>query len=292
MCENSWLERAVPPAVMKFRVSFINFLNSVPLGWGFLQGSYRDTFQLLFDVPSECARHLESGQADVGLIPVIEYQRIGGLRVLPEISISSKREVRSVLFVCSKPLLEVRRVAVDTSSRTSAALLEIILRTFYRRDEIVFEPHRPEPAEMLEKYDAALIIGNPALRVPNRPLHVVDLAAEWNRFTGLPFVFAVWAVRAGVELGEAASVFYASRREGLEQLDGIARSYSERLGLPREEVEVYLREHLDYGLDGENLRGLETFFQLAGELGLIEAPRPLRFYPVPAGVRGSSPECR
>ncbi len=267
---------------MRFRASFINFLNTVPLGWGFLRGSYRQSFEILFDVPSECARHLSSGEADVGLIPVIEYQRIDGLRVLPRISISAKREAKSVLFVCRKPLLEIRRVAVDTSSRTSAALLQIVLQSFYRRSDVVFEPHRPDPSAMLEDHDAALIIGNPALRVPSRPLHVVDLAQEWNRFTGLPFVFAVWAVRSGVDLGPDAALFYQSRDEGLQQLERIAELYSQRLSLPRAEILTYLSEYLDYGLDGENLRGLTTFFEMARDLGLIDTVRPLDFYPLGA----------
>lgn len=269
-----------------FRVSFINFLNSVPLGWGFLHGSSRHVFRLLFDVPSECARHLAEGGADVGLIPAVEYQRIAGLRVLPDIAIASKREVRSVLFVCRKPIPAIRRVAVDTSSRTSVALLKIVLRRFYRREEIVFEPHRPDPEAMLECYDAALIIGNPALRIPDRPLHVVDLAQEWNRFTGLPFVFAVWAVRQGVDLGDQATVFYRSRAEGLSRLDRIAEIYSQRLGLSADDIRIYLGEQLDYRLDAENRRGLETFFHLSHQLGLVEGVRPLEFYPYqPAGDR-------
>ena len=262
---------------MKAKVSFIEFLNSVPLGWGFLHGPYRDAFELLFDVPSQCARRLSRGEVDIGLIPAIEYQNIPDLRVLPDIAIASKREVKSVLFVSKVPLQQVERIALDTSSRTSVALLKILLQHFYGRDSIRYCQERPDPERMLEQYDAALIIGNPALKVSYHSLQVYDLAREWNRFTGLPFVFAFWAVRPGVDLGEQAQFFARSRDLGLKEVDSIAKLYSRKLGVPAEEIRDYIHT-LNYRLDESNLQGLNTFFELAAQLGLIAQPRPLRFY--------------
>lgn len=264
----------------KLKVSFIEYLNSVPLGWGFLKGPYQDAFDILFDVPSQCARHLSTGKADVGLIPAIEYQRIPGLSVLPDISIASKREAKSVLFVSKKPLTEVPSVAVDSSSRTSVALLKILLQKFYGRHSVRYHQESPDPERMLELHDAALIIGNPALKVRRDSLHVYDLANEWNRFTGLPFVFAVWAVRSGADLGEQAQIFYRSREQGLKEIDSIASLYSKKLGVEAGEIREYILENLNYSLDQDNLRGLQTFFDTAAELGLIASSRSLQFYPV------------
>ncbi len=266
---------------MRNRLSLIDFLNAVPLQWGFTQGSCRDSFQLLFDVPSQCARRLALGEADVGLIPVIEYQRIADLRILPEISIASKREVRSVLFVSRKPMDEIERIAVDTSSRTSAALLRILLWEFYGNQRARFFEEAPDPESMLSRYDAALLIGNPALHVAGQGRIIYDLAHEWFRFTGLPFVFAFWAVRSGVDLGDRVEYFYRSRAEGLQQLQRISRTYAERLQLAQEEVFDYLSRNLDYSLDDENLRGLATYFRLAAKWKLIEGDLPLRFYSSP-----------
>lgn len=263
----------------RLRVSLIDFLNSMPLGWGLIRRP-RAEIQLLYDVPSQCARHLANGQADVGLIPVIEYQTIPGLRVLPGISISAKRESRSVLFVSRCSLERVQRVAVDTSSRTSAVLLRIVLHCFYGRRNILFEPHPADPARMLADYDAALIIGNPALKMERTSLRVYDLAAEWRRFTGLPFVFAFWAVRPGVELRSLSDLFYQSRRFGLQQVESIARAYGSRLGMGEAEVVDYLQRYLDYSLDRKNLEGLRTFYRMACDLGVIPSIRPLEFYPV------------
>ena len=261
---------------MKLKVSFIEFLNAVPLGWGLTEGRYRDTLDLVFDVPSGCAEHLAADEVDVGLIPVIEYQSIEGLKVLPGISIGARREVKSVLFISRVPLEAVSRVAVDRSSRTSVALLKIILQEFYRKDSVEYTAEPPDPERMLERYDAALLIGNPALHVSDSFL-VYDLAHEWYRFTGLPFVFAVWAVRPGVDLGDQAELFYLSRAAGLEAIDIVAQQYSERLGLPASEIRDYLN-NLDYFLDDASRRGLETFFELAAQARLIPSPRPLDLY--------------
>jgi chorismate dehydratase len=261
----------------KKRVSFIEFLNAVPLGWGFTHGSCRGAFQILFDVPSSCAARLATGDADVGLIPAIEYQNIPGLRVIPDIAIASRREVRSVLFVSKVPLEQVESVALDRSSRSSVALLKIILHTFHGKEEIAYLPASPEPDEMLRDCDSALIIGNTALRVSDESLYVYDLAREWNRFTGLPFVFAFWAVRSGVELGAQTGLFYQSRQEGLRDTGLISRLYAGKLGLSAQTIHEYLTTNLSYSLDEPSVRGLQTFYELAAGLGLIASPRQLRY---------------
>ncbi len=276
--------------LMKLRMSFINFLNSVPLGWSFLHGDLQDAFELLFDVPSQCARRLADGSADIGLIPVVEYLRNPALAIVPGISIASKHEVKSVLFVSNLPLERVRSVALDTSSRTSAALLRILLKRFHGLGSVSYHESPPDPERMLATHDAALIIGNPALKVDSSRFFVFDLALEWSQFTGLPFVFAFWAVRKDVDLGERVALFYRSRREGLERIDTIARMYSERLSLTPAEIRSYLSDCLDFSLDETNLKGLRLFFELATEEGLVDQNRELEFVsnPSAAGTRDES----
>lgn len=242
-----------------------------------MNGSQAGKFDLVFDVPSECARHLATGEVDVGLIPVIEYIRIPNLRVIPDISIASKRRVRSVLFVSKRPIEEVRHVAVDSSSRTSTMLLRVVLDRFYGRKDVRFEVFPPTPSEMLEKTDAALLIGNPALKVSTDGLLAYDLAREWYKFTGLPFVFAFWAVREEVNIEDHLEAFYSSRREGLESIDEMAETYSARLGLSPDSIRSYLRSNLDYTLGEDNLRGLTTFLELAVDLGVSNVREAIRF---------------
>lgn len=270
---------------VKLRVSFIEFLNAVPLGWSFLEGPDEDAFDLLFDVPSVCAHRLACGEADVGLIPVIEYHNIAGLQVLPDIAIASKRDVRSVLFVSKVPIEKVSRVILDPSSRTSVVLLKILLHQFYRQSDVDYVVSSADPFSMRAEADAALLIGNRALKTPTENLFVYDLAREWNRFTGLPFVFAFWAVRDGVRLGHLQEVFYRSRDLGLQQVDQVAALYSQKLGLSPESIRYYILRNLSYTLGEKDLLGLRRFYELAFQLKLIPRLRSLRFYRDPVMKR-------
>ncbi len=261
----------------RYRISFIEFLNAAPLGWSFLHGRLEGRHEMLLDVPAECARRLRDGEADAGLIPVIEYQRIPGLEVVPGIGIASREEVRSVLFVSRKPFREVESVAVDTSSRTSVALLRILFEEFHGCRGVLLEPAPPHPGSMLSNYDAALLIGNPALQVSPQGLYVYDLAREWHRFTGLPFVFAFWGIRETAAADGLAELLHEALAEGLAAVPLIAEWYSTRLPLAPLEIRRYLTTNLEYRLDPACLKGLETFYSLAHKHHLIDGVRPLRF---------------
>ena len=222
-----------------------------------------------------------AGTADIGIIPSIAYATIPGLAVLPDVAIAAKNSVRSILLVVKKPIEQVQTVALDTSSRTSVALTKILLAKYFpvvpERDYLDMAP---DLDAMLGRADAALLIGDSALQVDRSRHQALDLAEEWRRFTGKPFVFAFWAIRfaslrdthCAYDLGE---VFSRSRDHGLEaqNLDGIAREWSARLGLNEAEIKSYLTENIHYTLDRENTEGLELFYRYAAELGLIpEAP--------------------
>lgn len=241
-----------------------------------LHGDERGRFDLAFTTPARCADELRAGRAEVGIIPSVEYQRIDGLGVLRGLSIASKDRVRSVLLLSRGPLEDVRSVALDTSSRTSAALVKVLLHKFYNLDFRTI-PCAPDPASMLRTADAALLIGDPAL-VYHGPERVFDLAAEWKKFTGLPFVFAVWAYRAAAPALDRESLrrdFTHSRDYGLASVDEIAAEFAPRLGLSAQELRIYLTENIDYTLDEDNLAGLRLFYELAREVGAIPAVKAL-----------------
>ena len=261
----------------KLRVGIVNFLNSKPLAWGFLKGHHADLFAPSYHPPALVARLLAQGNIDIGLIPSIEVQRIPGLTVLPDLCVASNHEVRSVILVSRCPPEEIRKVALDQNSRTSAALLRILLRERYGLDpEYVQE--RPDPERMLEENDAALVIGDPALKVDRERFRVIDLAGEWNALTGLPFTFAVWAVRPGVDLPELPFYFKSSLRYGLSSLDNLVRESAAELELEREDVHSYLTENLHFFLRQDEIAGLEEFYRRAHTHGLILEPKPLAFW--------------
>ncbi|HYN20387.1 MAG TPA: menaquinone biosynthesis protein, partial [Thermoanaerobaculia bacterium] len=259
----------------KLRVGIVNFLNSKPLAWGFLKGHHADLFAPTYHPPAMVARLLGQGALDIGLIPSIEVQRIPGLKVLPDLCIASRHEVKSVLLVSRGPLEQVRKVALDQNSRTSVALVRILLQERGIHPEYVHE--RPDPERMLSEADAALLIGDPALKVEREKYQVIDLAAEWNALTGLPFVFAVWAVRAGVDLPDLPFYFKSSLRYGLSSIDTVSRESAAELGLDSADVVSYLTENLSYFLRQDELAGLEEFYRRAHAHGLILEPKPLEF---------------
>ncbi|MFY9823630.1 MAG: menaquinone biosynthesis protein [Thermoanaerobaculia bacterium] len=261
----------------KLRVGIVNFLNSKPLAWGFLKGHHADLFAPTYHPPALVARLLAQGNLDIGLIPSIEVQRIPNLRVLPDMCVGAQEEVRSVVLVSRGPIEEVRRVALDLNSRTSATLVRILLRERWGLDpEYLHE--RPDPERMLAEADAALIIGDPALRLDRERYQVIDLAAEWKALTGLPFVFAVWAVRPEVEIPDLPFYFKSSLRYGLSSLDILVREAAAELGLDSSEVRAYLTENLHFFLRAEELEGLEEFYRRAYSHGMILEPRPIEFW--------------
>jgi chorismate dehydratase len=259
----------------KLRVGIVNFLNSKPLAWGFLKGHHADLFASTYHPPAMVARLLGQGALDIGLIPSVEVQRIPGLKILPDLCVASTHEVKSVILVSRGPLEQVRRVALDQNSRTSVALLRILLQERGIHPEYLHE--RPDPERMLSEADAALLIGDPALKVERDKYHVIDLAAEWHALTGLPFVFAVWAVRSGVDLPDLPFYFKSSLRYGLSSIDTLSREAAAELGLDSADVRSYLTENLHYFLRQEELAGLEEFYRRAHQHGLILEPRPLEF---------------
>lgn len=261
----------------KLRVGIVNFLNSKPLAWGFLKGHHADLFAPSYHPPAQVARMLGQGNLDVGLIPSIEVQRIPNLRVLPDLCVAARHEVRSVLLVSRCAPGEIRKVALDQNSRTSVTLLRILLRERWGLDpEYIHE--RPDPERMLAEADAALVIGDPALRVDRDRYQIIDLAAEWNTLTGLPFVFAVWAVRPEVDLPDLPFYFKSSLRYGLSSLDTLVREAAAELGLDSDEVRSYLTENLSFFLRRDEIEGLEEFYRRAHAHGLILEPKPIEFW--------------
>jgi chorismate dehydratase len=167
-------------------------------------------------------------------------------------------------------------VATDNSSRTSAALLRVLMRKFYSK-WITVIPLAPRPEIMLERADAALLIGDAALTYSGNVAEVYDLAVEWKRFTGLPFVFALWVGHDDLNLTKRQPEFAASLEFGLAHLDDIAAEYAPKLGIAPEAVKVYLSQNINYSLDEENRQGLRLFYKLAHEAGIIPAQKDLYF---------------
>ena len=251
------------PIKWDLRVSAVSYLNTWPLVWGFLKGPGQGTFDFRFDLPAVCADALANGDADIGLVPCAELDRLG-FGYLPDLGIASTGPVRSILLISRRPFHDIRTLAVDSGSRTSVALARILLAERYGVSPVMTR-QAPELAEMLSDADAALIIGDPALRLDphSLPYHCLDLGEEWTKWCGLPMVFAVWAGRREVLTPGVAQAFQESYEWGSERIREIASEAHRQRGFEEELATDYLTRHIEYRLTARHREGLELFRERA-----------------------------
>jgi chorismate dehydratase len=277
------------------RISASSYSNTAPLIWSFLYGANRGRFEMILDTaPARSAELLAQKRVDAALVPVIAYQMIEDVLLVPEVCVGAREKVRSVCLVTKgEDLKNVKTVSLDVSSKTSVTLTKIIFREFLGR-EPEYKNANPNLKEMLAESDCALLIGDPALTISdcgfgiadfptdNEPrttdeIRKFDLAETWREFTGCGFVFAMWMANA--EKAEIARTIdlAAARDEGLRHLDEIISNYESEISLQREDFKKYLSENISYSIDDSMQRGLELYFRLAHKNGLIEKHKPLSF---------------
>jgi len=271
-------------------VAAIRFLNPAPLMWDFehpphnteLSARYRVDWML----PAECADRLAAGTADIGLVPIASLAVNPGLRVLPGCTIASKHRVRSLLLVrrAHQPLEKLRTIAADTASRTTIAHARILFH-HWGNASLRYVPLPGNLDTMLDRADAAILIGDPALLAleerANREertgeeLVYHDLAEEWRKLTGLPFVSAVWGATGAACHGpleeRVATDLVRSRDHGLANIDALVAEWSARLPLPEDVIQTYFTSNIHYVLDEDCQEGMRCFFRKAAELGILPA---------------------
>jgi chorismate dehydratase len=274
-----------PPPDARLRVAAIDFLNPAPLMWDFehppLDAVLAQRYRIERMSPAECALRLETGQADLGLVPIAALATAPGLRILPGCTIASKGRVRSLLLVrrADRPLEYLCSVAADIASRTTLAYARILFHK-WGNPEATFIPFAADLDRMLARAEAAILIGDPALLAlearndryerTGEELVYHDLAQEWRTLTGLPFVSAVWGAAHSSPLDESvAADLIRSRDHGLANVDALAREWARRFPLPESSIRSYLTESIHYVLDEECLEGMRGFFRMAAEFGVL-----------------------
>jgi chorismate dehydratase len=260
--------------VSPVRLGAVDYLNVRPLVHGL--DRHTDRVSLRFDVPSVCADLLRRGEIDLGMVPSITYLDRSGDRIVPGVCIGSQGEVASVALFHRGPLRDVRSIALDTSSRTSAALTRILCS---RRFGIspTFVAQAPNLPAMLAAADAALLIGDPALFVDHRAFGATktDLGSEWTAMTGLPFVWAFWSGREEAASPDVVALLQQSAVEGMRQSDAIADAYLAGDAGRQATGRKYLRENLMFRLDSNALAGLQSYYREAAALGLAPSRQDL-----------------
>jgi predicted solute-binding protein len=242
------------------RISAVSYLNTSPLVWGLLHGPQENEAEVWFELPSACAASVGAGLADVGIIPVIEMHRLA-LPSVPGLGIASEGDVRSIFLISHVPANRIESLALDTSSRTSAMLARIVLaRKYGARPRTI--PHVPLVDKMLTVADAALVIGDPALRLAPKQegYFVYDLGGEWFEMTGLPMVYAMWA---GRRAGEAVQLLHDSYEYGRERIAEIVAEEAAPRGIPNGLATEYLTRYIVYELSEKHERGLDLYLKMA-----------------------------
>jgi len=255
------------------KVGCVSFLNSKPLIYGLEE---EQSLRLVLDVPSGLLGGLREGRFEVALLPVIDYQRMEGLRVVPAAGIGCNGPTLTVRIFSRVPIEEIRTLACDTDSHTSIALARVILA-----EKLGIHPEFANlSADVGKRCDARLLIGDKVVcEEPKGFEHQLDLGEAWKQFTNLPFVFAVWMARADCELGDLPQRLERAKRLGLEHVDEIITRYAVPRGWPAEIARQYLTSYLQYDIGPAQLRAIELFHQLAAKYAMIDGPvKPLRVY--------------
>ena len=269
----------------RLRIAAIGFLNPAPLMWDFehppLNAPLAFRYQIDRMSPSECAARLASGEADIGLIPIAALATTPGLRILPGCTIASKGRVRSLLLVrrATQRLHALRSVAADMASRTTLAHARILFR-HWNNPNVPFLPAVADLDSMLQRADAAILIGDPALLAleerssrfmrTGEELVYHDIAEEWHTLTGLPYVSAVWGAAHGSPMDESvANDFIQSRDHGLQNINALVAEWSGRIALPEQTIRAYLTTNIHYILDEECIEAMKVFFRMAAQAGAL-----------------------
>jgi chorismate dehydratase len=259
------------------RIGAVGYLNARPLTWALDRD--RDRWRVRYDVPSVCASLLHEGSVDLGLIPSIEYLHSKEYRFVPGVGIGSRGPVASVALYTRKPIEDVRHVALDTSSRTSVTLIQVLCRHHFHIAPS-FVPHGPDLAAMTTACDAGLLIGDPAFDADHEALGLrkIDLGEAWNQMTGLPFIYAAWTGRpAGIDDGVVRALLQA-QADGVAARKAIAEEYGAGDTTRAARAAIYLRDNVKYGLGPEEAAGLQMFLDYAAEMGLGPRRRTLEFF--------------
>lgn len=248
----------------------VSYLNTVPLVWGLLRSpdpAVSQVFDLRFALPSDCADQLAAGESDIGILPVIEMAR-QKLDYFRGTGIACHGPVRSILLISKVPMNRIGTLAADSASRTSVMLARVILAEKYGVEPRLI-PRPADLASMLGEADAALVIGDPALRLDpaTLPFETLDLGGEWNSMTGLPMVFAVWSGRKEVIQDPYAHAFVNSCRFGLEHMDDLVRHEAPLRGVSEELARKYLTGHIVFELGERDYEGLELYLKMALAVG-------------------------
>jgi len=248
----------------KISVSAVSYLNTAPFVYGLQHSGIRGQIDLSLDYPAECARKLQSGEVEVGLIPVAAIPHIPNYEIITDYCIGAEKRVRTVMLLSNHPVEEIEKIYLDYQSRTSVVLVRVLARDYWKLkpEWLPFTPSHS--TSDIEPHEGVVIIGDRVFDLEHTFKYRYDLAEEWNRFTGLPFVFAAWAANKPLDRDFVFN-FNKSFSIGLISLPS-AIDYYDPKNISKLEAEQYLRNNISFELDSRKREAIKLFWSLAREI--------------------------
>lgn len=251
--------------MVRMNISVVSYLNSAPLVYGILHYGYLDDCSVTLDIPAAGAARLISGEADIALVPVGAFLQPGEVQWTGRYCIGVEGPVRTVGLFSMTPLDRIRTVWLDPHSRTSVRLIQILARYHWKVNWEFIPAYEGFELDAIRDDQAGICIGDKVFGIENRyPFHY-DLAEEWIKYTGLPFVFAAWASKKPVK-AEIADRLDKAQSKGITSIEEVAREYSSKTNLPESEILDYLTRNISYDFSDRKKAGMQEFLRLAQQI--------------------------
>jgi chorismate dehydratase len=249
----------------KYKVSAVSFYNTLPLVFGLKNGSLINEIKLTVDNPARCAEKLIEGSADIGLIPVATIPFIKNVNVFSQYCIGATGKVRTVILASDVPIHEIKEIILDSHSRSSNALAKIMAKEFWKINIDFRNGYEGFENIEIKGNTAAVVIGDKAFGIEKKHPYIIDMAEEWEKFTGLPLVFACWAANKPLEK-EFIRKFDDSMKFGLEHIHEASLTANLIGLLDYESIEYYLQNNISFIFDEKKKEAMKLFLEMSGRI--------------------------
>jgi chorismate dehydratase len=251
----------------KTRVSIVSYLNSKPFLYGLQNSDVAREIELSCDIPSKVAAKLSFNLADVGLIPVAGLEDLDDYQIIGKYCIGAVRKVKTVVLASEVPLEEIETILMDYQSRSSVLLAKVLAKFYWKKSFNWENTCNDFQNSSIKGKTAGVVIGDRVFDIENKYRYIYDLSEEWYSFTGLPFVFAVWAANKKVS-GLFENAFNEALQSGIENMAEIVKL--EQPNYPGVDIARYFEQNISFELNNEKRAGMKKFLELARKLEMVE----------------------
>lgn len=249
----------------KIRISAVKYANTYPFIWGLIESGFDKRVILETDHPADCAAKLISGKADIGLIPVAALPLLKKYNIISDYCIGANGKVRTVMLLSNCSIGNIEAINLDYRSKSSVNLIKVLAKHMWKKEFRWINTSEQFDFENIGENEAVVLIGDQCFEFEDRFTYKLDLAEEWNKQTGLPFVFACWT--ANRDLDEAfIKDFNLALKSGVDNIDKVAKAYSKNSVIGEDALKYYLENNIDYIFNNEKKKGMNLFLELLSKL--------------------------